>query len=654
MRSMETEPRPLPRDWSCRRAFGPPLLHCPSVRAPTLIVLAAVVGLLAPLPLGLGSAFADGLTRRKDVMPVDQIKPGMKGYGLTVFEGTKPDKFDVEVIGVLENFRPRQELILIKAKHPRLDVAKVVAGMSGSPIFIGGKMVGAYAYGWTFGKEPVAGVTPIRSMLDDLSRPLPKQIDGWPLQPLPKKRGLRASRRPSSVNRFAGAPSTYDVRAHAVQVARVHEQLVPDANSPVRPVATPLLLGGMTPGAVAVARELFAPLGLEPLQAGGGGGTEASAPTRYVDGGAVGVELIRGDMSATGLGTVTRVEGDKLVAFGHPMMEAGVTALPTAVGRVLWFLASQMRSFKIGRTVRPVGALVNDRMASIVVSHSAQAPVIPVSMKIRGVPGAPFTQWNFEVAHEKFLSPSFLAVALGSALQATAAERQDVSWNAKSRLKIKGHPAIELEDFGVSVGGTPAPEQFIRSNLVRAVGMLLNNPWQPVLVERVEMEIQLRFAREVLRLRGAEVLESEIEAGQPARIRLTLLPYSGKPITRVISVPIPAHHAGKTLNLTIEPGYKVDKEKAPPERFSSLVQNLEDPVYPPKSIVVTYDTGDAAVAFQGHVVRNLPPGAFDTICPTTSSVAPVPFESQVRHVVKVQDFMTGQDRVSVTVKPVLR
>ena len=119
-------------------------------------------------------------------MPVKDIKPGMKGYGLTVFQGTKPERFDVEVIDVLQNFRPRHELILVKTQHPRLEVANVVAGMSGSPIFIDDKMIGAYAYGWTFGKEPVAGVTPIRTMLDDLERPLPKEIDGWPLEPLPR------------------------------------------------------------------------------------------------------------------------------------------------------------------------------------------------------------------------------------------------------------------------------------------------------------------------------------------------------------------------------------------------------------------------------------------------------------------------------------
>src|SRR5262245_51667425 len=162
----------------------------------------------------------------------------MKGYGLTVFEGTRPEKFDVEIIDILKNFRPRHDLILIKTMHPRLEVAKVVAGMSGSPIFINGKMIGAYAYGWTFGKEPVAGVTPIRTMLDDLERPLPKEIDGWPLRLLPGSNGGRAALETKSNTRLAHNPSPaaksawlsakdrfrgdiadYDLQKHASQVA---------------------------------------------------------------------------------------------------------------------------------------------------------------------------------------------------------------------------------------------------------------------------------------------------------------------------------------------------------------------------------------------------------------------------------------------------
>ena len=260
------------------------------------------------------------------------------------------------------------------------------------------------------------------------------------------------------------------------------------------PVSTPLLIGGMTPGSIKLAKQLLEPLGLEPLQAGGGGEFDPSAPMRYENGGAIGVQMIRGDMSAMGLGTVTRVEGDRVLAFGHPMNQSGVTALPTAIGKVLWFLASEMRSFKIGMAARPMGALVNDRQASIVLSQSATGAVIPVTMKIKGVPGKPDPNWKFEVAHEKFMTPSFMAIALGSALQAVASEKTDVSWSAKSRLKIKGYGEIVLEDFGVSVGATPEAGDFVRSNLVRAAGALLNSPWEPVIIERADMEIELRFS----------------------------------------------------------------------------------------------------------------------------------------------------------------
>ncbi len=628
------------------------------MRFSTLLFGAALAGLLAALPAGVRLANAErAVSKRPDVMPLKDVKPGMKGYGLTVFEGTKPERFDIEVIGVLENFRPRQDLILIKTMHPRLDITKVVAGMSGSPIYIDGKMIGAYAYGWTFGREPVAGVTPIANMLSDLDRPLPKTLDGWPLQPLPKPAGGQARGTTSSAkNRFAGSLSDYDLRAHAAQIAKSKSSVSSISAAPVAPVATPLLVGGLTAGSIGVAKELFEPLGFQPLQAGGGGGkVEPGAPSAYVDGGSIGVQLIRGDMNAMGLGTVTRVEGDKLIGFGHPMMQGGVTALPTAIGRVLWFLASDMRSFKIGVPARPLGALVNDRLASIVVSTAVTPPIIPVSMKIRGIPGSEGETWNFEIAHEKFMTPAFMAIALGNALQASASERQDVSWSAKSKLKIKDYGVIDLEDFGVAVGGTPEAEEFVRSNLVRALGTLMNNPWRPVLVESASMDVELRYGREILRLRGAELLDPEVEAGQSARVRLTLVPYADeKAFTKVISVPMPAHLAGKTVELEISPGYTEEREMADPDSLSELVSNLEDTTYPAKSIVVSYKTGESGVTFRGHVAKHLPPGALDLLTSSTSSISPEAFSSVRRHVVPITQFMTGTDRVSVVVKPVLK
>lgn len=617
------------------------------MRHSSFVPALALVGLLAALPVGLKSAQAGSATARPDTMPVSQIKRGMKGYGLTVFEGTRPERFDVEVIDVLKNFRPRQDLILVKTKHPRLEVAKVVAGMSGSPIYLDNKMIGAYAYGWSFGAEPVAGVTPIENMLDDLVRPLPDKIFGWPLKTAAasSKAGARAS---NDAGRFRG--TSYDLREHASALAR---RQTPPGASAAAPVATPLLVGGMTNGAISLARDLLAPLGLEPLQAGGGGGQDPTAPTRYEDGGAIGVQLIRGDMSAMGLGTVTRVEGDRLVAFGHPMMEAGVTALPTSIGKVLWFLASDQRSFKIGMGVRSVGALVQDRQASIVISHSAQAPVVPLKVSIKGMPGLPSSNWSFEIAHEKFMTPSFLAVAIGSALQAVANERQDVSWTATSKLKIKGYGEVRFEDYGVAIGGTPEPGEFARSNLVRAVGAVLNNPWQPAFIEGAEVEVELHYAREILRLRGAELLEPEIEAGKPARIRVTLVPYTGPEQTRVLSVDLPTYLAGQTVSLEIAPGYTEEREVAPPDSLKEMIQNFVSPVYPPKSLVVSFDTG-SGLAFRGRVAKNLPPGAVDAIRPSTSSIAPDSVESSVRAVTPIGQFVVGRDRVSVNIRPVLR
>jgi hypothetical protein len=622
--------------------------------------MAAVAGgLLASLPFRLEVARAGGRTFRPDIMPVDQIRPGMKGHGLTVFEGTKPERFGVEVIDVIKNFRPRQDAILIKTLHPRLDVVNVVRGMSGSPIFIDGKMIGAYAYGWSFGKEPVAGVTPIESMLEDLERPLPKSIFGWPLSPLPvpQNRTARPEARQDEgfdnvKNRYAGNLADYQLDVHAAQLKEQSPFSQRDAAG-LRPVATPILLGGMGEMASSMARDLLEPLGLEPMQGGGQGGVEPGAPEHYEDGGAIAVQLISGDLNATGLGTVTRVEGDRLVAFGHPMMGGGVTALPTAVGRVLWFLASESASFKLGMAVRPLGALVNDRQASIVVSESAKAPVVRVAFHIDGAPGAPYRDWNFEVAHEKFMTPTFLAMALGDALQATAGERQDVSWTAESKVQIQGHGAIELEDFGVSIGGTPDPREFVRSHLVSSVGGILNNPWEPALVESVSVRIKLDYARNIVRLREARAVETEVDAGQSVNVVLTLVPFAGPPFTRTISVPVPKYLADTTLKLLIRPGHSVEREKATPETLGEFVTNLENPIYPPKSVVVSYATG-GGVAFKGRVAENLPPGALDSIRQRAASFSPETFKSNRHHVVQLDDFMVGSDSVSIKVRPVLR
>jgi hypothetical protein len=258
------------------------------------------------------------------------------------------------------------------------------------------------------------------------------------------------------------------------------------------------------------------------------------------------------------------------------------------------------------------------------------------------------------VAHERFLTPSFLAVALGSGLQAVASEQQDVSWTAVSKLKIKDHGEITLRDFGVAMGGTPDAGEFARSNVVRAAGAILNNPWQPARIESIDTTVELRFARDLYRLRGAELMVSEIDAGEPARIRLTLVPFAGPVVQKVLSVPLPSHLAGRTLVLELSPGYSEERDRAAPDSLRELIQNFQDPIQPPQSIVVSYASPEATVTHKGRIAQDLPMGALDALRPTSSSIAPETYTTTVRQSFPLGQYLVGRDRVTVTIRPVVR
>lgn len=613
-------------------------------------------GLLLTIPLAHGQA-------KPATISVDEIKDGMKGYGLTVFKGTEPERFDVEVVGVLRNFRPSQELILIKTPHPRLNVTKNVRGMSGSPIYLDGRLAGAYAYSWAaFQVEPVAGVTPIAPMLSEMRRPIPAGF--WPLEgaaPLPAgkksppKQALNDAPPQNGATAFQGPPGTYDVEAHAAQVASRMTMGI-DPSRPVVPASTPLMLAGMSDRSIALVRKLFGPLGLEPVQAGGGGTAkpDAGTPQHYVNGGGLGVQMARGDVSFMGLGTVTHVEGTKLCGFGHPMMEAGVTALPAAIGRVHWIFASDQHSSKIGEAARPLGALVQDRQSSIIVDETKQAPVFPMHIEIRGADGIPKKDWNVEIAEERFMSGSLVATVLGSIVDASVNERRDVTWRLKSRLSVRGHGTIDLEDFGVAVGGMPDAGELAHSKIARAVGETLNNPWERTRIEKIETVLTVDYARDLWRLRGVDVLDPLVDAGQSARFRVHLVPFAGPEVTRVVEVKMPQELEGKDVEVEIAPGYTVAPEVAAPQSLSDLLANSTKQTALPKSLVVQFKTRGLGLAYKGHVAGQLPSFALDALRPASSDVAPDAFANYTRSIVPLDRYVEGSDKVKVHVRSVVR
>ncbi len=618
------------------------------------VAVGLTIGLGASLPLAEGASHAKTIS-------VNEIKDGMKGYGLTVFKGTEPERFDVEVIGVLHNFRPGQDLILVKTPHPRLNITKNVKGMSGSPVFLDGRLAGAYAYSLSsFQAEPVAGITPIAPMLTELARPVPPGF--WPLQgnaPLPSARA-GAPRDPAARHAdlaptmFEGAPGHYDVTAHAAQLATRFGNRG-DVDRGVVPVATPLLVAGMSEHALEFAKSVFGPLGLEPLAAGGGQAPiTPGAPTHFVDGGSLGVQLARGDVSFMGLGTVTHVEGTRACGFGHPMMMSGDSALPTTLARVLWIYASDQHSFKVGEALSPLGTLVQDRQSAVVLDETKTAPTFPVHVEVRGVDGAPKKTWNMEVADERFMSPSLTASMIGSVVEATISEHRDMTWQLSSRVTIRGHGAIDVEDFGVAIGGLPEAGEWSQSRAVRLVGDALNNPWEPVKIEKVESVLSVQYARDLYRIRGVEALDPVVDAGQRARILVHLRPFAGPETTRTLEVKLPEELAGKDVELEVLPGYEVAPEVPQPENLNELLANAPHQTAMPKSLVVQFKLPSQGVTYGGHVAHELPGFALDALRPASTSEAPDPFASYSRTVVPVDRYVEGHDKVKVRVRTSVR
>jgi hypothetical protein len=626
--------------------------HSGFARGPSALLATAAGGAL--LALAASVPLARGDARSLTISP-SEIKPGMKGYGLTVFRGTQPERFDVEVIGVLQSFLPNQPLILIKTPNPRLDVVNTVRGMSGSPVYIGGRLAGAYSYSLAqFEMEPVAGVTPIDLMLTEMRRPIPPGF--WPLEGrtalFPKaSRATPPQPHASSSMRYQGAPGHYDPEEHARQLAA--RIAAPSPASGLSPVGTPLMLAGFSHRAVESLRTIFEPLGLEPLQGGGGTNNDPTAPAHFVNGGGLGVQLVRGDFSSMGLGTATYVDGaGKIAGFGHPMLNGGAEALPTCVGSVLWIIASAAASHKIGECARPLGTLVQDRQSAIVVDEHVVAPVIPIDVDISGVAGAPQTHWHFEVAEDRFMATSLALRAIESVIETTTSEqRRDLTWRLHSEVTVDRHGRVDLEDVGT---GTPDGQDLGHGKLGVTLGDILNNPWEHARIEKVQARLEITYGREIWRLRGVELLDPVVDAGARARLRLHLMPQFGAEVTRVVEVTLPEELAGKDVELDVVPGYEVVPELAPPENLDELLANEPRQNLAPRTIVVQFRMPSQGIAYRGRVTHRLPAFTLDALRPTSDSAGPELFQSWARTIVPLDFFVDGRDKVKVKVRSVLR
>jgi hypothetical protein len=586
---------------------------------------------------------------------VDEIRPGMKGYGLSVFRGTEPERFDVEVIDVLRNFRPSQDLILIRTPHPLLDRARGVAGMSGSPIYLEGRLAGAYAYGWSSGSDPVVGVTPIANMLAELKRPV--RLDMFPgAKPLPNGPRAESSHRAPSNERFAGLPPFVgDHEVSALSTIRALQQQRADTLAPVglHRAATPIMLGGLHDSVAHMLAEELEPLGFVATQSSVGGNSKVG-PAAFEPGGAVAVELARGDISMTGVGTVTYVgNGGRTLAFGHPMMEAGATGLPTATARVLHVLVSEVRSFKIAEAGQPLGALVQDRQPAIVIDPDIEPARIPVRVKVNGVEGAPKTEWRVDVASHRALTPSIVYAVIANAVKSTAADVTDVIFRARSQVGIEGHGVISLDEQGFSPMGAASPAVFSQLRMFGLMEAAFANVFESSRVTSIDLELDLERSREVFQVSDAAVAYDEVDPGEEVTIYVRLRRVDQPDTIRAVQVRIPTAAAGKTVRVAVAAGNQIAIEQPRPGSLGDLIEQAQRR-YPATSLVVALQMPTRGLRFEGHVVDSLPASALNSLQLVSSTEDSRPFVTQSRTEIKLQQVVVGSANLALRVRAVGR
>ncbi|MGZ4831288.1 MAG: SpoIVB peptidase S55 domain-containing protein [Terriglobales bacterium] len=466
------------------------------------------------------------------ILPLSQVQTGMHGVAYTVFEGVTPEPMDVEVLGVMRNSNgPRGDIILVRLHGKKVEYTGVVAGMSGSPVYIDNKLVGAIAFRiGEFSKEPIAGVTPIEEMLEI------NALDQTPA--------------PDAQSETAGTVST--TRTNGPGVAKGLQGF---ANL-LQPIETPLVFSGFTQDAISRFAPQFASAGIVPVM-GAGSVSDEKQPEPLEAGSAVSAILVRGDLNIAATCTVTYMDPQRLLACGHPLLQFGVVDLPMTKARVLATLPSPMNAFKIINTTESVGTFVQDRHTGILGRFNKEPEMIPVTLSIHGT-NKP-KQFHYEVLNNSKLTPVAIMATVYSALQGVNDGGEDVTYRMNGNISVNGYSQVHLQNmFAPSDGNQPTALQAALS-LGDRFGRIYQNPYDKAKVKGVELDFDIVHERRSAQLESARTDVTEARPGDEIVVESVLRPYRGERIVRQVPVKIPTSTPNGTLRILISDGNTLDR-----------------------------------------------------------------------------------------------
>ena len=496
-----------------------------------------ITALFAAL-LCLATAMPAVAQNSQAIIPLDQIHEGMKGKALTVFQGVTPESMDVEVLGVMHNVNgPKGDIILVRWSGTKPEYTGVVAGMSGSPVYFDGKLAGALAFRiGEFSKEPIAGVTPIQSMLE---------INAM------DRRATEAPAR-ASISEQTGATATAGPGTSSTSLDGASSGF----RNYLKPIETPFVFTGFSDVTVKRFADQFAAVGIVPVM-GVGSASDRKQPEPIEPGSAVSAVLVRGDMDIAATCTVTYIDPERLLACGHPLLQFGQVDMPMTKARVLATLPSPLNAFKIVNTTETVGAFVQDRQAGIMGQMGHKPKMIPVTVTMHG--DAEKKEFHYEVLNNARLSPMAMMATVFNALHGTNEYGEDITYRMSGVLSVKGYPDVTMRNmFAPQDNGQPAAA-LAAANIGDRFGRIYSNSYDAPDVEGVKLDFDLVRERRSARLEASRTDVTEARPGDQITVETVVRPYRGERIVRQIALRIPTSVSKGTLRILVSDGDTLDR-----------------------------------------------------------------------------------------------
>jgi len=608
--------------------------------------------LAAILVLTFTAIAAGQNSRNPRFMTIDELRPGMKGIGRTVFEGTKIEEFQAEIMGILKNVQPKQDLILARLSGGPLEKTGVIQGMSGSPVYIDGRLIGAVAYSFPFAKDPIAGIQPIAQMVDVLD---PRGVG------MPRGSGVSADQ---IVPAQTPAAFVFGLLDKVRNGATIQEALA----SPLTPIAvnggslahiqTPLSFAGVTPAAMQQFAPFFNAYGFSLVQSGasGGAGSLPSNPSKRLEpGAAVSAELVSGDLDISANGTVTYVDGDKVYAFGHPFLSAGPLDLPMTNAYIISTLAKLDSSSKIAVPVDVVGAFRQDRATGILGSMAEKPGTIPLTITIKA--GTASTPYKLQVVNDRYLTPLLTALSVMNVITASERSLGEITLNVNGRMQLRNSEPVNISNISTGDGNGPTMAAMAA---VAPLQYLLASGFDGNLIEKMDLEVITTDRKTSATLDQISVDRNEARPGDKVTLSALLRGTHGETFVERYPIVIPAGLSAGKIQILVGDGGTVTASElrrgttgAPPG-LAAAVRELNK-LRKNDRLYVKIVSSEPGVVISGEEYPSLPPSMIallDTNRASTRSVAPLANSTVIEYELPQSKYvLQGQRSLTLTIKP---